>query len=136
MACLDTSCLLDLLGRGGPELSRRAYKAIDQLGESEEELTTTLFSVGELYVGVHRSSKPDIERENVEALLEGIAVLPFDERSARTFGMISAHLFSIGKPAGDLDVLIAAVAIINGHSILTRNERHFRNITDLAVITY
>jgi PIN domain nuclease of toxin-antitoxin system len=36
----------------------------------------------------------------------------------------------------DLDAFIAAVALVNGHSIVTANERHFAEIPALEVVVY
>lgn len=56
--------------------------------------------------------------------------------AARVFGFITGFLQQIGKPAGDMDVLIAATALVYGHPLVTRNRRHFRHIPHLVVEEY
>jgi len=42
-----------------------------------------------------------------------------------------ARLRSIGRPAGDADILIAAFCIVNGLTLVTNNIKHFENIDGL-----
>ena len=49
---------------------------------------------------------------------------------------LTALLQEKGKPAGDMDVLIAATALVAGEKLVTDNEVHFRHITGLIVDTY
>jgi len=135
MACLDTTFLVDLLGKSS-ERKHRAVGKIRELAERGEELTTTRFNLAELYVGVARSQHPDEEKNAIRICLSEIPVLDFDDASARLFGSITGFLQRIGKPAGDMDVLIAATAMSHGHSLITRNPRHFKHIPSLTVEKY
>lgn len=134
MACLDTSVLLDLLGRGGKSRHRRAADAARRL--AAEGLTTTRFNVAELLVGVARARDRAREEQAAQAVLSGLQVLEFDAPAARMFAEITAHLQRRGRPAGDMDVLIAAVALVNGESLLTRDVKHFARIPGLLLETY
>ena len=62
--------------------------------------------------------------------------MDFDDRSARLFGKITGHLQRIGKPVGDVDVLIGATSMAAGHCLVTRNPAHFEKTPELAVQTY
>ena len=135
MACLDTTVLIDLVG--SKKLYRQqALLKIDQLVERQEPLVTTRFNLAELYVGVERSVKPKSEERVIHDLLKFINVLDFDDTAARLFGQITAYLQVMGKPAGDMDVLIAATAIASNHILVTRNAKHFENIPQLTVEEY
>ena len=63
-------------------------------------------------------------------------LLDFGDPAARLFGQITAHLQAIGRPAGDMDVLVAATAMAAGHCLVTRNVSHFANIPALAAESY
>jgi tRNA(fMet)-specific endonuclease VapC len=63
-------------------------------------------------------------------------ILEFDEAAARMFGRLSAALQARGAPRGDMDVLIASVALVHGEWIVTRNTRHFESIPGLRVEGY
>ena len=136
MACLDTSFLLDAAGRGGRQLRARAREKLAALVEAGEVLTTTRFNVAELWVGVERTRDQPGELFRVETMLEPLTVLDFDGSSARVFGRITAFLYAHGSPRGDMDVLIASVALVHGEQLVTRNVRHFAGIPDLVVETY
>ena len=101
MACLDTTFILDLRGRGGANLQSRARTTLHQLIQTGQAITTTRINVAELYVGVERSHDPTRELAIPSSLLSTVEILEVDERSARQFGRASAHLFGIGRPVGD-----------------------------------
>lgn len=135
MACLDTTMLVDLMRRGS-KLRTRAFGKLQELLARGEFLFTTRLNVAELYVGVERSDDPGREEQAVAEALQGLGILDFDDRAARFFGRITAHLQQIGQPAGDMDVLIAATCMAGGHCLITRNASHFGNIPEFAVETY
>ena len=136
MACLDTTFLVDLAGGGGKARCARAATKLRALIARGDLLCTTRFNVAELHVGVYRSHDPEAETKAVEALLTGIAILEFGSREARVFGQLTAHLQKLGRPAGDMDVLIAATALTAGHVLVSDNASHFAGIPELVVETY
>jgi tRNA(fMet)-specific endonuclease VapC len=97
---------------------------------------TTRFNVSELWVGVEASRNREAELRAVEGILSPLVVLDFDESAARVFGRITAHLAAAGNPRGDMDVLIASVALVHGERIVTRNARRFEGIAGVAVEVY
>lgn len=136
MACLDTTFLIDL-GRRTGDLRIRARSKLKRLLSSGECLATTRFNVAELNVGVFRSVDPVSERLAVSSLLSGVSILEFDDTAALIFASITANLQKIGRPAGDLDVLIAATAIAANECLLiTRNPAHFSDMRGLEVQDY
>lgn len=135
MACLDTSLLIDLIGNKRQN-RRRALAKIETLIANNEPLHTTLFNVAELYVGVERSKNPPAEEKVIQDLLRFVNVLEFDYRAARLFGHITAYLQVIGRPAGDMDVLIASVAIGADQRLITGNLKHFADIPGLKAEAY
>ena len=136
MACLDTTVLLDAAGRGGRRLRGRARGKLAALVEAGEALTTTRFNVAELWVGVERSKERQREMGAVEAILEPLTILDFDEASARVFGRIAADLHAHGSARGDMDMLIASVVLVHGDRLVTRNARHFTGIPNLEIEEY
>ena len=55
-------------------------------------------------------------------------VLPFDEKAALVWARLMAEGRAAGRPRGDLDMIIAAVAEANDCLIVTDNEKHFPGI--------
>ena len=136
MACLDTTLLLDYSGKGGKLLRERAREKIRSLVVAGENLTTTRLNVAEMWVGVERSQAPENELKAVEEVLSPLFILELDDASARLFGKITARLQLDGLPRGDMDVLIAAVALAHDQKVVTRNVRHFEGIAGLRVESY
>jgi predicted nucleic acid-binding protein len=135
VACIDTTLLIDLVGSKNKQREKALFK-IDQLVQRNEMLVTTRFNVAELYVGIARSANPKSEEQVIRHLLKFISILEFDDVAARLFGQITAYLQIIGKPAGDMDVLIATTAMASNHILITRNAKHFTNIPELIVEEY
>ena len=136
MACLDTSLLIDLCRRN-PARRLPAREKLRELGRRGETLAVTRLNIAELLVGMFRSRDPVRERRSIETVLRGLEILEFTDRASLVFARMTAHLQEIGKPAGDMDVLIAATAISSGHSIVvTRNPKHFANLPGVIVESY
>jgi tRNA(fMet)-specific endonuclease VapC len=100
------------------------------------DISTTRICEAELRVGLHLRGNPPAERQQTEDLLATMVMLDLDSSSAEQFGKIRAHLMRVGRPVGDCDTFIAAIAVAHGHSIVTRNPRHYEDVTGLVVETY
>ncbi|MGA2064103.1 MAG: type II toxin-antitoxin system VapC family toxin [Thermoguttaceae bacterium] len=136
MACLDTSFLVDL-GRSHGDLVVRAGRKLLELEARGEILATTWFSVAELYVGVELARDRDRELRSVRKVTAGVELLLFNDPAAWLFAELSARQRRSGRPAGDMDLLIASTALAAGHRlVVTRNPAHFTDIPDLAVESY
>ncbi len=86
-----------------------------------------------MLVGVYRCEDPRKEQRRVDGILGPFEILDFDDTAAVLFGRITAHLQQVGRPAGDMDVLIAATAMAGGQCLVTANPLHFRDIPGLVV---
>jgi predicted nucleic acid-binding protein len=132
---MDTTILIDLAGRASPR-KEQAVRKIEELAAREQDLVTTRFNTAELYVGLSRSRHPQEDEKAIRTLLSEFEILEFNDAAAHLFGAITGLLQRIGKPAGDMDVLIAATAMAYGHALITRNPRHFIHIPHLVVEEY
>jgi len=135
MACLDTTLLIDLTRKASAR-REQAIRKIEELTKRGQRLGTTRFNVAELYVGLSRSRRPEEMEKTVDTLLDELEIFEFNDAAAKLFGFITGFLQQIGRPAGDMDVLIAATAMAHGHSLITRNSKHFRHIPLLVVEEY
>jgi len=100
------------------------------------EIGTTSVTVAELRYGIARM--PEGARKHklellVDTVLAGVSVLPFDEDAAAAYALIRTRQEAAGIVASELDIQIAAIAAIGGHSLATRNVKHFDG-TGIAVI--
>ncbi len=98
---------------------------------ADDELAITTISVGELMHGAHRSQRPADNLARLDVLLASLTVLPFDESSARRFGLLKASLESKGLPLHDLDLQIASIALEYDLPLVTHNQKHFARIEKL-----
>lgn len=109
---------------------------LQRLAQDEEDAVTTRLNVAELWVGVEKSDEPARELAVIAAALADLDVLELDRQAAEMFGYITADLARRGRPAGDMDVLIASVAVTHGHRVVTDNRRHFEDMPGVEILTY
>jgi tRNA(fMet)-specific endonuclease VapC len=99
------------------------------------ELCISAITLAELRYGVERRRTRRLD-EAVSAIVSELAVVPFDEACAVTFGRIAAKLAEAGARIGECDTLIAAHAVTLGLTLVTNNERHFKRVTGLKIATW
>lgn len=95
-------------------------------------------TVTELLIGVHRakSSKIRVKRSAfVEHVIGSISNLPFAEEEARVYAEILSDLSKKGITLGTHDMIIGATAIANGYPVLTINEKDFKRIPGVEVLS-
>jgi tRNA(fMet)-specific endonuclease VapC len=59
-----------------------------------------------------------------------------DDRFPPVYARLVKALNGSGRSIGTMDVLIAAAALVDGATVLTRNVRHFDRVPALAVRSY
>jgi tRNA(fMet)-specific endonuclease VapC len=59
--------------------------------------------------------------------------LPFDDRAAEVYGRIRAHLTATGMAIGPNDLMIAAIALANGLTLVTHNTAEFSRVPGLTI---
>jgi tRNA(fMet)-specific endonuclease VapC len=132
MVCVDTTFLIDLIHK-----DRQAEKKLISLRKSNDEPSTTVMSVAELFYGAYKSNNVAAEKKSVIQALSGFAILEMTELGAEKFGQILSTLDKQGQKVSDRDVLIAAIALSMGENvIITRNGKDFLRIPELTVVTY
>ena len=136
MALLDTTVYVDLRGRGGAARRAQAEEIMRRLLQEGDTLVTSRVNVAEIYIGVELSDDRQKEQKALDDYLAWIALLELDDAAAKRFGRIRAELQKSGRLVGDMDILIGAIALANGHAVVTRNAAHFANMPGLTVISY
>lgn len=89
--------------------------------------------LAELYKGVYCSRKIERNLSALNLFVREMEILPFDGDAAVEFGIIQGELRRIGRPTGELDALIAAIARARGDILVTHNTRDFINIPGLQL---
>jgi len=59
--------------------------------------------------------------------------LPFDDHAAQVYGRIRADLAARGTPIGANDLLIAAIALAAGLTVVTHNSGECNRVAGLAL---
>ena len=135
MFILDTDHLSILEWGGGESLRLQERLA----GQPAEEVATTIINFEEqmrgwlAYVARARSQTQQVEaycrlRQHLDNY-RLIPVLDFDERAAAKL----AHLQKSRVRIGTMDLKIAAIALVYGATLLTRNQADFGQVPGLAV---
>lgn len=125
---VDTSALV-AVERGGGSLQQPG---------SDETVALPAIVLAELLVGVRMadSAKRAAARQRkVEALLDRVAVVPFDRYVAERWADLFADLRKNGTviPSNDLCVAATALHLDFGVLVGPRDEEHFRRIPELRV---
>ena len=136
MAILDTTLVIDWMKEAKARRSGKATAKLNDLARREETLRVTVFTVGELYVGVSKGTQPVREQEAIEAALSALETVGFEESTAKIFGRIVGRLESQGLVISDMDALIASIALERDELLVTRNVKHFTRVSGLRVEGY
>ena len=87
----------------------------------------------ELYKGAYCSQKVEQNLEILDLFTDLLDIVDLDREAALEFGKIQSELRRKGRPTGDVDALIAAVARSRQDILVTHNTRHFINIDGLKL---
>jgi len=63
-----------------------------------------------------------------------MVILKMDVKSAEKAGPIHAELEAEGYPIGMRDIMIGAIALTKGYTLITRNIAHLQKIKGLSLI--
>jgi predicted nucleic acid-binding protein len=100
-----------------------------------QEAAFSAVTASELLHGLHRaqSEQQRAKRERfIEPLLSRFPVVPFGMETARIHARLSAELAAAGRTIGERDLMIAATAIQQSWTVLTRDQRSFPHVPGLA----
>jgi tRNA(fMet)-specific endonuclease VapC len=104
--------------------------------ESTTHLFVTALTVSELVYGAHKSIRPEHHLAQVDLLLDGVTVLPFDTEAARCCGQLKDGLRRAGTPLPELDLQIASIALCRVWPLATHNQRHFIRVPGLKLVDW
>jgi tRNA(fMet)-specific endonuclease VapC len=110
--------------------------SVNLLQLSPKDIGIPSIVVYELEVGIAKSTSPEKRTEQLKTLLSAVAVLPFVEADAQSAALIRADLEKQGQPIGPYDVLIAAIALTNNATLVTRNTTEFARVPNLQIVNW
>lgn len=115
---LDSNVIIVAIDGTRPSLRERLAQC------DEGDLVTSAIVYAEVAHGARHGKPPPLPI--LDAFLEDIAILPFDEAAARAYSDLSFVRASY-------DRLIAAHALSRGLIVITGNVAHFADLPDLRV---
>lgn len=125
---VDSDVLIDHLR--GKEYAVNKIKELEKV----EELATTDINAFELYFGAYNSKEKEKNLSATKGLLKTLTLLHTQEEAMEIAGRLLAHKKSKGKPVEIRDLLIAAIALQKGYSLLSNNREHFEGIEGLLLL--
>ena len=94
------------------------------------EVCMSSITLAELRYGAEARGSRKLHRL-IDAFVESVAVVPFDQGAADRFAAVAAALVRRGKPIGTFDTLMAAHALSLGLTFVTNNLKHFERVAGL-----
>ncbi len=124
---LDTNACIRYLNGRAPHLKSR----LEQTNPAEIALCSVVKA--ELFYGAARSYDPQKTRAQQEIFVSRFSSLPFDDAAADAYARIRADVTSRGVSIGPNDLLIAAIALSRGVTLVTHNVSEFSRVQGLKV---
>lgn len=121
---LDTSTLLEVL-RSVP--SRSLVRRLTTV--STRERWTSVISVSQILIAARAAHNPKL-MQDVVRLVSAVKVAPFDLIAAQTFAKLRA---TVAAEAETDDVMIAAIALANDFTLVTRRTQMFQRYPHLRL---
>jgi tRNA(fMet)-specific endonuclease VapC len=87
----------------------------------------------ELLYGARKSTNPPTVLAKLRRFFTPFISLPFDDAAAQAYGTIRADLEQVGKPIGPNDLMIAAIALACGLTLVTHNTGEFQRVPGLTI---
>ena len=122
----DTNSWIYYLKGSRPNLTRR----IDATPATE--IVTCSIIWAELLHGALKYSLPDRRLKVVDSVLSLFKSFPFDDDAAQQYALIRDQLERRGETIGPHDLMIAAIAISQGFTVVT-SDRHLSRVQGLRV---
>jgi tRNA(fMet)-specific endonuclease VapC len=124
---LDTNICIHVLKRNDPIVIRNLERT------RPRDVTISSVVAAELWTGVMKSRERRRNEDALNEFLDFVEVLDWPARAAQVYGTIRTQLESKGRLIGAMDLLIAAHAVYEGATLVTRNIREFARVERLTV---
>lgn len=121
----DTNMCIYLMKHQPPQVAERFAQCF------EGDVVLSAITLAELEYGVTASGNPEAARRALHGLVARVPVLPLNAEAARAYGPIRAATHE--RKADVMDKLIAAHAIAEDLTVVTRNVRDFATYPGLRI---
>ena len=124
---LDTNVCVDILRSHAADLFNRLRQF------QIDEIAVSSITFAELQYGAAKSARPGRHQVLLAQFCAPLAILPFDNLAAESYGRVRTTLERAGTAIGPLDTLIASHALSLDVTLVTNDEREFRRVVGLRV---
>ena len=125
---LDTNTCVQYLRKGS------ASPVATQLANSpKSDVVLCAVVVAELLFGALRSRDVAKNLTEVRNYVSGFASVPFDGAAAEEYAKIRTDLAVKGTPIGPNDLMVAAIALAHGLTLVTHNTAEFSRVAGLTL---
>lgn len=128
---LDTTFLVDLAR--GDAGARAVAEAADG---GSEALRAPSPALAKFWEGIERSRRPPRDRAALDAFLLALPTVAFENRHAILAARLLGDAAKAGAPLDAFDAMVAAIALGEDETLLTRNARDFERVPELRLRTY
>ncbi|EDN69535.1 PilT-like protein [Beggiatoa sp. PS] len=109
------------------------HKVANKIKTHLPHISISTLVLGELLYGARASQRKDENLDKVYQFLRIVNVVDFDQACAEQYSHIRASLRKKGRPTGETDALIAAIALAHNATLVTDNIKHFQHIDGLIL---
>ncbi len=108
------------------------------VNENLKKYKNSLFAIsiityGELIFGAEKSQQKTNNLAKIHEISEIFPILNLSSEIMNIFGSLKASLQKNGTIIDDMDLFIAATAIVNNYTLVTNNTKHFNRIEGLLL---
>jgi tRNA(fMet)-specific endonuclease VapC len=100
------------------------------------QLHVSAITVGELFTWVFRKGVSAKREDLLGEFLKDVTTLNVTEDVARKCGELRASRFDAGKGTPDMDLFIAATALVHNFTLVTHNVQDYDNIQGLRIVDW
>lgn len=132
MAYLLDTCVISDFERGSRHPALQAWRAATAV----DDMVIPVIALAEIRLGANKQRDRGLtaDAERIDLWLRGLSlafrIIPFDARAALAWSDMTGVLPHDGTRAFERDMMIAATALANGLTLVTRNIRHFGPVAD------
>ncbi len=105
----------------------------EQIKSRLPDVAISSLVLAELLYGARASARALENTARLNRFLQVVTIANFDRACADSYSHIKLSLRQKGRPTGEVDALIAAVAMANEAILVTHNTKHFKHIDGLLL---
>jgi tRNA(fMet)-specific endonuclease VapC len=113
-------------------IRKRPDSLLQRFQKHAEVLCVSVVTAAELQFGAEKAARPALSAL-VNEYLARLPILDWTQGIIAHYARIRTALERIGKPIGNMDLLIAAHAVSEGSTLVTNNLKHFGQVPGLKV---